>query len=576
MTTTTSVTAGIVNQTSTRGPAAVEPPVSAWRRGRPAPPRQTIPTTTSVTAGIAKHSSIENRIVPSRTSNKDQPFPNRSNPRANQNPTKPTTWGLCLTLLIACTTNPKPGDNPPNPDSGTTTGTDGNEGTDEGTDTGDDGTPLDQPPFANPPEAEDIDPNPAVAHFTLRAAPHTHTLTDWRTGTTRTVDGYAYNSTTPGPTLRVQLGQEVVVDITNDLDVPTTVHWHGIAVPYEMDGVTWSEAPIAPGETFTARFTPDRPGVAWYHPHFDTEHQVDHGLYGVLIVEDPADPPVDRELVMVLDDWPLDEAHGAEAGHVHGAHGAEGQWTVNGLVQPTLDVVEGELLRVRAVVASNSGYLKLDRDTLPFWVVGRDIDPLTALETPDTELLAPGDRLDLLLHPAAGAQQLVDQPYSLHGGDSLGEPATLLDLEVAAGDPSRPDLSAWPLTPEPPSTDPSWTDLHYTFQGDPTSDVWLINGERFPEVTVEQLSLGQEAVIQVRNVSATEHPFHLHGLHFEVLSRDGVPPVARNIEDTLNIDIYETVRLKVLADNPGFWMTHCHILPHGDNGMMTVLQVGEP
>ena len=82
--------------------------------------------------------------------------------------------------------------------------------------------------------------------------------------------------------------------------------------------------------------------------------------------------------------------------------------------------------------------------------------------------------------------------------------------------------------------------------------------------------------MELRNLSATEHPFHLHGMRFEVLSRDGVPPAAHTLEDTVNLGLHETVRVRVLADNEGFWMTHCHILPHADGGMMTVLQVGDP
>ena len=108
------------------------------------------------------------------------------------------------------------------------------------------------------------------------------------------------------------------------------------------------------------------------------------------------------------------------------------------------------------------------------------------------------------------------------------------------------------------------------------TDTWRINGEEFPDVTVERVDLGQDVVMELRNLSATEHPFHLHGMRFEVLSRDGVPPAAHTLEDTVNLGLHETVRVRVLADNEGFWMTHCHILPHADGGMMTVLQVGDP
>ena len=102
---------------------------------------------------------------------------------------------------------------------------------------------------------------------------------------------------------------------------------------------------------------------------------------------------------------------------------------------------------------------------------------------------------------------------------------------------------------------------------------WEINGETFPEVTVPVVPLGSETVLEVRNVSPAEHPFHLHGHSFEVLSVNGAPPPHRTIEDTLQIEIHQVVRLRFVADNPGAWMTHCHILPHAEDGMMTVIEV---
>ena len=87
------------------------------------------------------------------------------------------------------------------------------------------------------------------------------------------------------------------------------------------------------------------------------------------------------------------------------------------------------------------------------------------------------------------------------------------------------------------------------------------------------MALGSEIVLEVRNVSPSHHPFHLHGLTFEVLSIDGIPPAQRLVEDTLDIGIRQTVRLRIEANNPGHWMSHCHILPHADEGMMTVLRV---
>ena len=158
--------------------------------------------------------------------------------------------------------------------------------------------PLADPPvWSNPEEAEDLDSDPNIVRVELTAKAREFVIND------EIVQGFSYNAQTPGPTIRLQKGNHLEVTLTNELDVETTIHWHGLHVPYEMDGVTWSQDPIAPGESFTYAFTVDQVGTYWYHPHFDTERQVDLGLYGLLIVEDPEAPKPDREVHVVFDSF---------------------------------------------------------------------------------------------------------------------------------------------------------------------------------------------------------------------------------------------------------------------------------
>ncbi|MFO0745667.1 MAG: multicopper oxidase domain-containing protein [Myxococcota bacterium] len=103
----------------------------------------------------------------------------------------------------------------------------------------------------------------------------------------------------------------------------------------------------------------------------------------------------------------------------------------------------------------------------------------------------------------------------------------------------------------------------------------MINGETFPDVTIPEVALGADVTLEVRNLSPTHHPFHLHGMPFEVLSQNGVVPAHKTIEDTLDLGLRDVARLRVHADNPGDWMAHCHILPHA-HGMMTILRVSPP
>jgi len=431
----------------------------------------------------------------------------------------------------------------------------------------DTGTPSTPPStgvqeLVNPAEAVDLDPAEDVLHVQLTAAATTHNIGGVA------IDGYAYNGQTPGPTLRARVGDTLIVALQNDLDVETTIHWHGVAVPWAMDGVTWQSAPIAVGGAFTYTFTLSRAGTFWYHPHFDTERQVDLGLYGVLIVEDPTEPVADDELVLVFDTWEEVHDHGEDdpLDH-HGLSDLPTTWTVNGLVHPVYRGAGGERARVRAVNVSNTGYLDLP----PTRQIAGDQGLMAAVEETARPLLGPGDRAEFDWGMDA-SWMLQSRGYSLAGGPSWGDPFDLLEIDVGAPAASTP--IAWPVSGEGPTDDPGYTDITYVFSGDGSGGGWMINGEQFPEVTVETLPLNEEAIIEVRNLSPSEHPFHLHGHHFEILSTGGEAPSSKRIEDTVNVRIGEAVRVKLFADNPGDWMAHCHILPHAHLGMMTVLRVG--
>ncbi len=497
----------------------------------------------------------------------------------------------CILLLALCACNNGDGSSgktPPAGDSGgpgttadvdTDTDTDSDTDTDDSGDTGeteDDRITWAQPAFEVPPELSNSSTEDGVFDGLLTVESATFDVVDWRERMTIAVDGHQYNTSYPAPTIRTTVDDTVSIQLDNLLADPTTIHWHGLSVPFEMDGVPWMLGPIASGDSYLYQYTVSKPGTYWYHPHFDTAAQVDRGLYGAFIVEDPTDPPVDQDLVLLLDDWREDQSMPVDAAHVHGAHGAEGVWTVNGLVQPHLKLTAGERVRLRLINSSNQGYLYLSGGEAGLLVIARDQGLLPEPETVERELMAPGDRVELLWTPGSDlpAPLLEDVPYSLHGGEEMGDPQPLLDVTVTGDAPSA-SLSDWPSTPRAPTADTVSPAFTYTFQGSAHTDDWMINGERFPDVTIQQLSVDETVVFEVRNLSATEHPFHLHGLHMELLSRNGVPPAQYTDTDTINLAIYDTLRLRTTADNVGAWMAHCHILPHGDEGMMTVLEVVE-
>jgi len=423
-------------------------------------------------------------------------------------------------------------------------------------------TPEGHPEFSNPDEATDLDADPDVLHVALTAAAHTHSIGGEQ------IAGYAYNGQTPGPTLRMKIGDTLIVDLQNDLDVETTIHWHGVAAPYDMDGVTWQMAPVAAGDSFTYQFEIHEAGTFWYHPHFDTESQVDLGLYGVLIVEDPAEPSADEELIMVFDAWDEVSDHTDEAADHHGLDPARVAWTVNGGLLPIYEGTGGTTARVRVLNVSNTGYLDLP----PMRQIGEDQGLLPAAIDDERAVLGPGDRVEFewLIEDSWTLQA---SPYSVNGGEAWGDDFDLLEIEVASTDSATP--VSWPFSGDRPSIDPGHTDIVYVFTGESGGEGWMINAEIFPDVTVEELPLGAEAIVEIRNLSPAEHPFHMHGHHFEVLSLGGEIPAFKRITDTVNLPIGQALRIRLVADNPGDWMTHCHILPHAHQGMMTVLRVLE-
>lgn len=425
----------------------------------------------------------------------------------------------------------------------------------------DDLAPPDGPDFESPAHAEDLDPDPDKVRVELTAAPFEYELVG-ALGS-ETIAGFAYNEQVPGPTIRAKLGDEVTVVLRNELGFGTTIHWHGLHVPFEMDGVTWMGEPVADGATFEYTFTVDQTGTYWYHPHFDTVRQVDLGLYGAFVIEDPADPPVDEEIVMVLDGW-----HESEA-PISDHEGTLLDWTVNGLIDPIYRPLAGTSVRMRIIDVANAGYVDLQWPKMRR--IGGDQGVLAALDEPESVVLAPGDRMDGELLVGADTLEILNLPYSLFGPVG-SEPVRLMSVQPD-GDEAAPDPANWDFDELAPTLDPGFADVLYVFMGDTDAGAWTINGETFPDVTIESLPLGQEAIIEVRNISASEHPFHLHGYGFEVLSVNGVPPEFRQMEDTINIHIADTIRVRISATNPGDWMTHCHILPHADQGMMTVLRV---
>lgn len=437
------------------------------------------------------------------------------------------------------------------------------------------------------PVLENLSSEPGVVEVEITAAEERLPL---RPGTE--TDVFAYNGRVPGPLLEVTEGDSLVIRFTNDLPEETTIHWHGLRVPFVSDGSPFH--PIQPGETYTYRFPvhPGSAGTYWYHPHprHRTAYQVGKGLYGGIIVRDPDDPlPTGlTERLLILSDNRFDtagaldfpEANSPQA-RIDEKNGREGDVLfVNDELLPTISIRSGEVQRWRVVNASGARIYRLALEGHTFLHVGSDGGLFEHPMETDEIVLANGDRAELLVRATGdpGSEAVLQAlPYDRYmtrwRPEDWDEPRDLLLLQYSDGVPvESPQI---PATLRPvPELDPEEaveTQVMRMSQG-------RINSRTMDMDRVDAVAeMGTVEIWKIRNLVGMDHPFHLHGIQFQVLDRDGEPEAQPRWEDTVNVPAYQQIRLLVRYDHyPGKWMFHCHNLDHEDQGMMGVLEVRTP
>ena len=218
-----------------------------------------------------------------------------------------------------------------------------------------------------------------------------------------TVDGYGYNGQIPGPRIRIREGDRVRIDVYNRLPEITTIHWHGLILPNQMDGPAYvTQAPIQPGGSYSYAFTAVQHGTYFYHPHAKPDRTQALGLYGALII-DPADPETevraDHEYVVQLQEWLLREGLTFPSMPMEG--GFPNYFTINGKAYPateTIGMKVGETLKVRFIGTNNGGVHPMHIHGGPFQVVAIDGETLAPAQRymADTVLVGPGQRYDVV------------------------------------------------------------------------------------------------------------------------------------------------------------------------------------
>jgi len=474
------------------------------------------------------------------------------------------------------------------------------------------------PELPQPQPLVDRDPAPGVLEVELTAREAT---VEYLPG--RPTSVWAYDGQVPGPLLRARRGDRVIVRFHNALPTETTIHWHGLRVPLEMDGIPVAGG-IAPGGEFVYDFVVPDAGTFWFHPHVRADEQVERGLYAPIIVDEPDEPAAlaDRHLkerVLVLDDVLL-EANGALADFdytdddaplgAHAAHmgtvmvGRQGNLLlVNGAVHPTLTLDRGRPERWRLINAANARYLRLVAAGWRLTRIAGDAGLLPAPEPVGDEgvLLVPGSRVELLVEatddtPATAT--LIALPHDRGHGTGEAPAVVLATLNANGRAPATP-LALPPVLRTIESLGAPATRArvvlsekvatpggHVGHGGSGSASggetaapepLFLINDEVFPEVTPLTAAIGEVVEWDVVNDSEMSHPFHLHGFSFLVVPDDDGRGGLPGWYDTVDVPGKATLRLRFQPDDrPGLWMFHCHILEHAERGMIGLVDVTRP
>lgn len=401
------------------------------------------------------------------------------------------------------------------------------------------------------------------------------------------IDVWTYNGTTPGPTLHAKVGDTLIVHFKNSLPEETTIHWHGLRVPNSMDGSEVTQKPVPAGGSFDYTFKLEDAGTFWYHPHIRSNVQIEKGLYGAIIVDDPKAPDLGSEATLMLDDVLLDKQGNVSdpttESDLEAYFGREGNvLLVNGKARPTIRARPGVPIRFRLIDTANSRYFKLALEGHRFTRVGGDMGLLTRAVTSETVMVIPGERNEVLLTPEGLAGDKLDVrwlPYDRGYGTGLPDPQTLFTLALEGEAPGG-ELAPLPealgsITPLDTSHATTQS-LRLTESIAGTVLRMGINDHHYgdPDELMIEVKVGETQIWELENTTMADHPFHLHGFRFQVLDVDGKAPPFPEWKDTQNIPAQKKVRFGVTFDDrPGMWMFHCHILDHQRLGMMGMLMV---
>ncbi len=339
-----------------------------------------------------------------------------------------------------------------------------------------------------------------------------------------------FNGAIPGPAIRVCRGDEVRVRLVNDLDEATALCWHGVRAANPMDGSA-PQSMVAPGASFEYRFIVRDAGTFFYRAA--RRSQQDAGLYGALIVAEPAPPPVDQDHVLIFD-W---RQKGNDAAR---------RYTVNGASSLDISVRANERLRLRFINATTAQAMNARIENHRVMVMALDGEPAEPFASSEGRVvLGPGNRADVFIDATLGPNRVAPIVFTPEGGEPPAVRLVYGDASARSTAPGEP--APLPANPLPERMNFSRA-LRVTLP---------LEGSRAPPAHAPQVLFtaerGRTVVMALDNRNDAPHVVHLRGHHFRLLDRldDGWKPYWL---DTVPVAGRQTTRIAFVADNPGRWL----------------------
>ncbi len=426
-----------------------------------------------------------------------------------------------------------------------------------------------------PPLLEDIDPEEGKAEFDLNI----------QYGKKEFIPGFetdtlGYNGDYLGPIIKVNKGDEVKINVNNTLDEPTTVHWHGLEVSAEMDG--GPHQVIEPNSIWHPYFKIDQPAATlWYHPHLmhSTGEQVYKGLAGLIYIQDENSMKLNIPKEHGVNDIPLiiQDKRFTDNGQIPYILGMDDLMNgfygdtalVNGVINPELDV-KNEVIRLRFLNGSNARSYDFNfSDSNEFYQIASDGGFLEESVKMDNFSLAPAERVEILLdlsHYSIGDKiTLRDSNYNLMTINIVEESNEAIQVPKDLVEIIDYDL------------DQLVRSRSFVMSG--MGPMVSINGKQMdmdridekPNLNeLEEWIISNDSAGMGMMMGSTPHPFHVHGVQFRIIERNGKSPPLneRGWKDTVMLENGDEVKILVKFRKKGLFMYHCHILEHEDSGMM--------